>query len=179
MPECSLAFASLQRGENRVTWSLNESDLELDETGVDLDGPLAVEITAFREGDNVEVRGEVNGRSRDTCSRCGTEVRWEIESEFRLFAMPASDEADEGESDDDALIVHDGLTLELGGPIRELVLLAVPMAPLCGEDCLGLCPSCGMNRNDGACGCGVPTGDPRWQVLNDVLKNKKTDTGSS
>jgi len=42
------------------------------------------------------------------------------------------------------------------------------MAPLCMEDCAGLCPQCGANRNEGDCGCVAPR-DPRWANL-DVLR---------
>jgi uncharacterized protein len=47
-------------------------------------------------------------------------------------------------------------------------VLELPMAPLCRDDCAGLCPQCGANRNEGDCGCVAPR-DPRWANL-DVLR---------
>ena len=52
---------------------------------------------------------------------------------------------------------------------RDAVLLELPLAPLCSEDCRGLCPQCGINRNVADCEC-VPAGDPRWSVL-DTLRD--------
>ena len=41
----------------------------------------------------------------------------------------------------------------------------LPLVPLCADDCLGLCPSCGANRNDDPCDCGNEARDPRWDDL--------------
>jgi uncharacterized protein len=48
------------------------------------------------------------------------------------------------------------------------VLLDLPLAPLCSEECLGLCPRCGQNWNLSSCAC-PPEGDPRWSAL-DALR---------
>jgi len=59
-------------------------------------------------------------------------------------------------------------TIDLGPLARDAVVLELPMAPLCREDCAGLCVQCGANRNEGDCGCVAPR-DPRWANL-DVLR---------
>ena len=46
-----------------------------------------------------------------------------------------------------------GYEIDLGGFVREILTLAVPVQPLCKESCLGLCPRCGADRNAGPCGC--------------------------
>jgi uncharacterized protein len=48
---------------------------------------------------------------------------------------------------------HDGRQLDLGGEARETLLLEIPIAPRCREDCRGLCPRCGADLNDGPCAC--------------------------
>ena len=59
-------------------------------------------------------------------------------------------------------------TLDLAPLVRDALVLELPMAPLCRDDCAGLCPQCGANRNEGQCGCVAPR-DPRWANL-DVLR---------
>ncbi|MGC8779195.1 MAG: YceD family protein, partial [Candidatus Caldatribacteriaceae bacterium] len=49
--------------------------------------------------------------------------------------------------------------------LEELILVNLPMKPLCRPDCLGICPKCGANRNQGECGCEVDTTDPGLAVL--------------
>ena len=51
---------------------------------------------------------------------------------------------------------------------REAVLLELPLAPLCRHDCAGLCPECGADLNQGACGCALDQSDPRWAALDDL-----------
>jgi uncharacterized protein len=59
--------------------------------------------------------------------------------------------------------------LDLESLARDAVMLELPLAPLCSEDCLGLCPQCGANRNETSCTC-VIAGDPRWSAL-DALRD--------
>jgi len=55
--------------------------------------------------------------------------------------------------------------------MREQFYLALPMKPLCREDCKGLCPRCGEDLNVKGCGCVIETADPRWEALK-TLKQK-------
>ncbi len=55
--------------------------------------------------------------------------------------------------------------LDLTEAIRQCALLAIPMKPLCREDCTGLCPNCGHNLNQGPCNCPPRGADPRWSEL--------------
>ena len=56
-------------------------------------------------------------------------------------------------------------TLDLEPLVRDALLLELPLAPLCTEDCAGLCPSCGADRNETQCDCRVDDTDPRWAAL--------------
>jgi uncharacterized protein len=58
--------------------------------------------------------------------------------------------------------------LLLEDAIREQVLLSVPLKVVCREDCKGLCPSCGKNRNTDPCSCARPFADPRWSALKEI-----------
>jgi uncharacterized protein len=78
-----------------------------------------------------------------------------------LFAESGLDEAEE---DDVVPIPAGARELDLRPAVREEWLLAVPAFALCKEDCLGLCVTCGADRNTGACTC-APATDPRWEGL--------------
>ena len=65
-------------------------------------------------------------------------------------------------------------------PLRDVALeqiqLSIPMKPLCDEDCLGLCPTCGVNRTRERCSCETAIVDDRWGALKDIreeLSKKK------
>ena len=69
---------------------------------------------------------------------------------------------DESEAD---LGFYQGEGIELDDVLREYILLALPMQKLCKEDCKGICPVCGQNRNQVDCQCKTTPMDPRWESL--------------
>ena len=66
------------------------------------------------------------------------------------------------------LSVFDGQGIELDDLVKEEILLAVPGHILCREDCKGLCPVCGIDRNRESCDCGTGQIDSRWEKLKDL-----------
>jgi uncharacterized protein len=52
--------------------------------------------------------------------------------------------------------------------VRDALLLDLPVAPLCRDDCAGLCPSCGADLNRAACNCDLTVPDPRWDALREL-----------
>ncbi len=80
------------------------------------------------------------------CDRCRVpvEVSVELKEQFILFPK---------ESDPDMDYVYSGDAIELDPFVREAIVLNIPQKILCDEECKGLCPVCGRNRNDVDCGC--------------------------
>ena len=62
--------------------------------------------------------------------------------------------------------------LDLGEAIREELILDLDPFVLCDPECKGLCPKCGVNRNQQTCECVDEELDPRWDVLRRALKNE-------
>ena len=92
-----------------------------------------------------------------------------LDAGFDLFYQPASNiardeeiEIDEGEAE---IGFYEGGGLELEDILREQILLALPMQRVCSEDCKGICPVCGKNRNQNACDCSTVKADDRWGAL--------------
>jgi uncharacterized protein len=119
--------------------------------------------------------GEVRVQGRYTvetapCDRCLVNARHPLDAGFDLFYQPAATiardeeiEIDEGEAE---IGFYEGGGLELEDILREQILLALPMQRVCSEDCKGICPVCGKNRNQSACDCTpVQAGDDRWGAL--------------
>jgi uncharacterized protein len=95
------------------------------------------------------------------CRRCLNAVHGRTRAEFQELYTPT---AVEGET---YPLVHEHVDLELVA--REAILLDLPLAPLCKEECRGLCSQCGADLNDGPCSCAPTVRDPRWAAL-DVLR---------
>ena len=111
--------------------------------------------------------GWLEGAAIASCRRCLTNVRSLVKEEVHLlFAESGVGDANE----DDVFPIPVGAReLDLRPAVREGWLLAVPLFPLCMEDCLGLCPACGVDRNTGHCMC-APVSDPRWAGLRDLRR---------
>ena len=111
----------------------------------------------------VDVTGE--------CSRCLESLAFDLEVDLQeMFEHPETDsrgrEVDTGEDDDD-LPKLEGDYLDLEPVLRDAVVLALPMVPLCRPDCLGLCSECGANLNDDQEHTHDEV-DPRWASLIDL-----------
>ena len=101
-----------------------------------------------------------------------------IDTQVDLTYVPHPSQAAEDEvelsQDDLTTAFYRDQTLDLAEMVREQFYLALPMRPLCREECKGLCPQCGTNLNQGTCACDVRWEDPRLAGLRTLLK-KKTD----
>ena len=105
------------------------------------------------------------------CSRCLEPIAWNesvaLEQMFRYPPTDARGSIIETDDDDaDTPLVVDE-TIDLEGPLRDAVVLALPIAPLCSPDCRGLCPECGERIDDAP--HDHPVKDPRWAALESLL----------
>ena len=130
--------------------------------GVDLD----LRLESVSEG--VLVTGTVHAPTRGECARCLTPISGEIEIELtELFAYPDSATESTTEADEVGLVVDD--TVDLEQPIVDAVGLALPFAPVCSEDCPGLCPECGVALASAGPEHRHDLIDPRWAKLAALL----------
>ena len=106
------------------------------------------------------------------CSRCLDEIVTPLTLTFEEEFFPVTDVntggALEVPDEPDALTIDEHHILDLTEATRQYALVALPLAPLCKEDCAGLCPECGVNRNRETCSCQPPL-DERWAVLGSLL----------
>ncbi len=148
-------------------------DLPLREYGVNCRIPESVQVHAhiFLQDSGCLIRGNIKGLVILPCNRCAedTPVRLDQDfDEFEEYALP--EDGGNGEEavfpPESAVFSEDGaLFLNLAALLWEEFSLALPSSPLCRPDCKGLCPICGRNLNQGACGCGGDAGDPRLAAL--------------
>jgi uncharacterized protein len=109
-----------------------------------------------RQEDDVFLTGTLSGVLDCTCSRCLEPARLPLKLQIHVTFVEkdgASDD-DEDEDEDDVDVAHyEGDEIDLAPELREEILLAMPINPLCKENCAGLCPHCGENRNLIPCDC--------------------------
>ncbi len=125
------------------------------------------EITLTRSQGGVLVAAAITTQIEMICSRClsavDVKVSFDVEEEFfptvDVFSgLPLSLPDESGN-----LSIDENHILDLSEALRQYLLLAIPMKPLCRSDCSGLCPVCGYNLNLGACSCSKQVRDRAGQ----------------
>lgn len=130
------------------------------------DGPLDLDLRLESLVDGVLVRGTVSFVLELSCARCLVPLREEREAQVaELYRDPVAhpEETERGYE------IEPDLHIDLETMLRDLVVLGFPVRVLCSDDCAGLCPACGQDRNQRACGHDASPGiDPRWAPLLDL-----------
>jgi uncharacterized protein len=150
-------------------------ELKFDHNDASLGAPVCIRFTLTHKEKDLHVEGTVETKIRHLCARCLRECTFPLSAGFDLLYLPQPvstgvDEEIELKDEDLAVGFYDGLQLDVDLMILEQIELSMPMKFLCGEDCKGLCASCGANLNDGACACKTEATDPRLAVLLEFRK---------
>lgn len=123
--------------------------------------------------------GELDAPVETECVRCLEPFVLKVHEKLDLLYLPHSDnvgpkrvkdEELELSEKDLAVSFYRDDQIDLAHMIREQVYLALPMKPLCKDECRGLCPECGTNLNLSSCSCVRDTLDPRLATLKTLLK---------
>ena len=135
-------------------------DLAVSSSRVPAGAMTSVDVELQAVNDGIVVVGTVRAPWTGECRRClkaaGGEVVAEVQEIYERDPV-------EGETRQ----LRDA-TVDLTEMARDAVLLELPIAPLCEDDCAGLCPTCGVDRNETACDCAATETDPRWAALSDL-----------
>ena len=168
---------AMQLPVDRLTESPTSFEFEGDETwwrsvsgGRDLPGelpePLRFSLRAHCIGEDLYVEGKASGDLVLECARCLARYRQALSETFRLVLEPAGFRVP-ADPEGALALQRDGLRLgeeidtgwfqgqhpDLAAFFHEMVALALPVKPLCREECAGLCPHCGVDRSESSCEC--------------------------
>lgn len=136
--------------------------------------PVRLGFDVHKDKDRFRLAGRVQTVLEMPCGRCLEPFTTPVDAAFDLRYQPRADMAAEAEQevqdDDFSTAFYDGEEIDLRQLMREQFYLAVPMKPLCRENCRGLCVQCGTNLNRGTCDCAVTWEDPRFAALKGLQK---------
>jgi uncharacterized protein len=147
------------------------------ETDYRVDAPLHVGLTHMRLGNDLFLDGAIRGEVIGQCGRCLEEYTSSLNREFSVVLTPQLPLGRETELRYDELSAsfYSGEIIDLSMLVHEQALLALPSAPLCQEECKGLCPQCGVNRNLEACSCQPAWRDPRLAILSTLRVSSRVE----
>jgi uncharacterized protein len=117
-----------------------------------------VHLELSKAHEDVIARGTLKGTLGLECSSCLQPLELPVTAPLRMVYRHADAVAEEtgvpSDQEDQEVGVHDGKEVDLQPIVREQLILSVPPAPRCKEDCQGLCPTCGQDKNLTRCGHG-------------------------
>ena len=138
----------LEGSEPPEFWDLPEEDQYSAEEEVEYS------LTVKAAAGSILVNGSVSGRVKASCGRCLAPVELEIFNDEIELYYPKEEITEE--------------ELDITADIRDELLIELPMNPLCSDECRGLCPVCGINRNKKECKCTVQ-GNLAWGALDNII----------
>lgn len=162
-----------------ISCDINLPPIDDPDGGLSCVEPITGEATFTNTGSHIVVRGSAMTTIELECARCLDAYRLKleipIEEELPLPAQEpdATEEAEEeelAEEDREPLFVENILDIE--ELLRQDLLVAVPIKPVCSEGCKGLCPHCGRNLNAGPCKCPTDAEISAFAALASLLKQE-------
>lgn len=140
--------------------------------GVKAGSELRVELRMESLHDGILVSADIDGTAAGECGRCLIDIEQAVQVEIQELFAYSSDEAFEYE-------VHEDM-IDLEPVIRDAVVLSLPFQPVCQEDCLGLCPQCGVRLLDNPGHEHENPVDPRWAALGSLAAfDSTTETNTT
>jgi uncharacterized protein len=135
-------------------------DLAVTGSAVPVGAPVRARLVLESVPDGIVVTGSVAAAWEGSCRRCLGPATGEVRVPVREIYEPHPVEGETWPLEADRVDVEP--------VVREAVLLELPMVPLCREDCAGICPQCGVDRNAAGCDCRVEVRDDRWAPLDEL-----------
>ena len=167
-----IELEKLEGGKGDFARVYQPEELDPVDERITLIEPAVIRGTVKRAGNEVFVNGHVETRVQLECDRCLKSVELPVSADFALEYIPGVDYESSSvaalSEDELSVSVFDGEAIDVDEIVKEQVLLAVPARTLCREDCKGICPECGIDRNTGDCNCIPNEIDPRWAALKNL-----------
>ncbi len=164
-----LDLSRLRSGVETLTRRYEPSTFDLAHEDFRLAAPVELTGEVRKDAQKVRLVGHLTTTLECDCGRCLEPFAVPVDAKIDMILLPAKENTGEAEQevaeDDLGVSYYKDDVVDLGELMREQFYLALPMKPLCQEDCRGLCPVCGINRNRETCTCEATWVDPRMEAL--------------
>lgn len=168
-----LDLTRIRKAEEHVERTIQPSEVVLEDEAYRVASPVELTFDVHKDKDRFRLTGRVRGLLELTCSRCLEPFPWPVDMAFDHRYLPQSESATDAETEieeyDLETSYYQDDRIDLDDLVREQFYLALPMKPLCGDACKGLCPQCGTNWNVSGCECRAGWEDPRLAGLKKLM----------
>ncbi len=150
-----------------VSETMDIDKLKIGKRSLNLIKPIIIKGEIFKTDNGNFLNVDITWEYKENCDRCLKEFSNKIETVLSGRLIEKTEK--QNDEDDEVLIYYQGDDVSLEEPVISAMLLSLPMKSICKEGCKGLCPVCGINRNDEKCNCEDNNIDPRLAKLKELF----------
>jgi len=151
----------LSEGIHRFHFDVPASEVGLGEEFSEIHADIELDKTP----NQILLTAAIHTAAGFSCDRCTAPFTSLLDSGYRMYYVWNEENAGQYDPTEVQVIPQGSTVIDIAEDVRQTVLIAVPLKLLCRENCLGLCPYCGKDLNDGPCGCRLELVDTRWEKL--------------
>lgn len=159
-----IKISSLSEGHHYYTFDEKASDIGLDNTYRE---EVHIKVDLEKNKDQFIMRTDIDFSKNLVCDRCLKDFDREFSTHYMAIYLTDISRYDEVDEDTTHYISKDVDIINITQDVFDYIQLSIPMKQLCSEECKGLCPKCGADRNVTECNCEIEVIDPRWNKLKD------------
>jgi uncharacterized protein len=163
MAEFRINISKLSDGIHNYTFETESAKIGLDER---FNSIVKVDAKLDKSLRQVLLQANVRTIGFFACDRCLEEFSRQIDVSYSIVYIQDNRSTMDMKNEEEIQVLSaDTNYIDLDDDVRQYVLLSLPQKLLCDDDCKGLCPICGANRNSSECTCEVQQVDSRWDAL--------------
>jgi len=157
-----IQVGGLSEGIHEYDFEVISSELNL---AKNFSHKVCVGATLDKTVNQMFLKASIVTSGRFECDRCISEFEIPLSSTYQMYYMSEGSDYEHRDPVEVQVIPHGVTVIDIADDVRQTILLSVPLKFLCREDCKGLCPQCGKDRNKEVCTCSTAVVDSRWDQL--------------
>lgn len=166
-----IQVGGLSEGVHQFRFDVPASELGLGEEFSEVHAEVVLDKTP----NQIALKAAIHTAADFSCDRCTAPFSSPLDTAYRMHYLWNDEDASQYDDAEVQIIPQGSSIIDITEDVRQTVLVAVPLKRLCREECLGLCPHCGKDLNDGPCDCRTELVDTRWEKLRELQNRKSQD----
>jgi uncharacterized protein len=167
--EFRINISNLSEGIHEYTFEAEPSKIALDER---FHGAIKARVELDKSARQISLQAELWAEATFECDRCLNDFVGKLDGTYTMFYIQGGRSTVDVQKEEELhILTADTNFIDLDEDVRQFILLTIPQKLLCKEDCQGLCPTCGINRNNESCTCNTLAVDSRWDELKKLSHN--------
>ena len=167
--EFRINISNLSEGIHEYVFEARSSKIGLDERFKDI---VKIKVRLDKSLRQIHLQAKIWAEGEFVCDRCLDNFIWQMDRKYSMIYIQGDRSIVDLKKEEEIQVLSaDTNYIDMDEDVRQYILLTVPQKLLCKEDCLGICPTCGVNKNNESCTCDAQSVDSRWDALKKLAHN--------